>query len=218
MTGATLQRPDVWRPAAARAPLLLHGTGRNEHDLLPLAERLAPAAPVLSVRGTVLEDGMPRFFRQLAEGVFDEDDLRERVGELAEFLIAAAKEYEAGSWTLVGFSNGAIIASALLMLHPETLTAAVLLGAIVSFSAPPDVDLTGKRVRVANGQRDQWLPQRTTALISQLHARGAEAAVLLPTAGARSIRATGRASPKSCKRCTPTTADPLPIACSCSAG
>ena len=161
MTGATLQRPEVWRPAAARVPLLLHGTGRNEHDLLPLAERLAPAAPVLSVRGTVLEDGMPRFFRQLAEGVFDEDDLRERVGELAEFLIAAAKEYEAGSWTLVGFSNGAIIASALLMLHPETLTAAVLLGAIVSFSAPPDVDLTGKRVRVANGQRDQWLPQRT---------------------------------------------------------
>jgi hypothetical protein len=105
------------------------------------------------------------------------------------------------------------------MLRPDTPTAAVLLGAMVSFSAPPDVDLTGKRVRVANGQRDLMATAaHTTALISQLHARGAKAADLLPTPGTRWIRATCRASASSCKRCTPTTADPLPIACSCSAG
>jgi phospholipase/carboxylesterase len=190
MTGATLQRPHVWRPGAAGAPLLLlHGTGGNEHDLLPLAERLAPSAPVLSVRGTVLENGMPRFFRRLAEGVFDEDDLRERVDELAEFLIAAEKEYEveAGSWAAVGFSNGANVASALLMLRPEALTAAVLLAAMVPFSDPPDTDLTGKRVLVANGRQDPMATAaHTETLITQLHERGAEVTVL-PHDGGHSL-------------------------------
>jgi phospholipase/carboxylesterase len=190
MTGATLQRPHVWRPGTAGAPLLLlHGTGGNEHDLLPLAERLAPSAPVLSVRGTVLENGMPRFFRRLAEGVFDEDDLRERVDELAEFLIAAEKEYEveAGSWTAVGFSNGANVASAMLMLRPEALTAAVLLAAMVPFSDPPDTDLTGKRVLVANGRQDPMATAaHTETLITQLHERGAEVTVL-PHDGGHSV-------------------------------
>jgi phospholipase/carboxylesterase len=168
---------------------LLHGTGGNEHDLLPLAERLAPSAPVLSVRGTVLENGMPRFFRRLAEGVFDEDDLRERVDELAEFLIAAEKEYEveAGSWAAVGFSNGANVASALLMLRPEALTAAVLLAAMVPFSDPPDTDLTGKRVLVANGRQDPMATAaHTETLITQLHERGAEVTVL-PHDGGHSL-------------------------------
>jgi phospholipase/carboxylesterase len=190
MTGATLQRPHVWRPGTAGAPLLLlHGTGGNEHDLLPLAERLAPSAPVLSVRGTVLENGMPRFFRRLAEGVFDEDDLRERVDELAEFLIAAEKEYEveAGSWAAVGFSNGANVASALLMLRPEALNAAVLLAAMVPFSDPPDTDLTGKRVLVANGRQDPMATAaHTETLITQLHERGAEVTVL-PHDGGHSL-------------------------------
>ena len=130
MSGATLRRPHVWRPGPggpdrAGALLLLHGTGGDEHDLLPLAERLAPAAPVLSVRGTVLENGLPRFFRRLAEGVFDEDDLRARVDELAAFLTAAEQEYgvAAGSWTAVGFSNGANIAGAVALLHPGVLRA-----------------------------------------------------------------------------------------------
>jgi phospholipase/carboxylesterase len=190
MTGATLQRPHVWRPGTAGTPLLLlHGTGGNEHDLLPLAEWLAPSAPVLSVRGTVLENGMPRFFRRLAEGVFDEDDLRERVDELAEFLIAAEKEYgvEAGSWTAVGFSNGANVASALLMLRPEALTAAVLLAAMVPFSNPPDADLTGKRILVANGRQDPMATAaHAEALTTQLHERGAEVTVL-PHGGGHTV-------------------------------
>jgi phospholipase/carboxylesterase len=190
MTGATLARPHVWRPGSEGPPLLLlHGTGGNEHDLLALAEKLAPSVPVLSVRGTVLENGMPRFFRRLAEGVFDEDDLRERVDELAEFLIAAEKHYgvEAGSWTAVGFSNGANVASALLMLHPEALTAAVLLAAMVPFTSPPAADLTGKRVLVANGRRDPMATAaQTDALVTQLHARGAEV-VVLPHDGGHTV-------------------------------
>jgi phospholipase/carboxylesterase len=190
MTGATLQRPHVWRPGTGRPPLLLlHGTGGNEHDLLPLAEQLAPSAPVLSVRGSVLENGMPRFFRRLAEGVFDEADLRERVDELAEFLIAAEKHYgvEAGGWTAVGFSNGANVASALLMLHPEALTAAVLLAAMVPFTDPPVADLTGKRVLVANGRRDPMATAaQTDALVTQLHTRGAEV-VALPHDGGHTV-------------------------------
>jgi hypothetical protein len=93
VTGA-LDRPHVWLPGAGAPPLLLlHGTGGDEHDLLPLRGHLAPDAPVLSVRGTVLENGMPRFFRRLREGVFDEDDLRARVDELADFLTAAEAEF-----------------------------------------------------------------------------------------------------------------------------
>jgi phospholipase/carboxylesterase len=187
MTGATLHRPHVWRPGTAGPPLLLlHGTGGNEHDLLPLADQLAPSAPVLSVRGTVLENGMPRFFRRLAEGVFDEADLRARVDELAEFLAAAEKHYEveAGSWAAVGFSNGANVASALMMLHPEALTAAV-----VPFADPPPVDLTGKRVLVANGLRDPIATaSHTDGLVTQLRARGAHV-VVLPHDGGHTVDA-----------------------------
>jgi phospholipase/carboxylesterase len=192
MTGATLHRPHVWRPGTAGPPLLLlHGTGGNEHDLLPLADQLAPSAPVLSVRGTVLENGMPRFFRRLAEGVFDEADLRARVDELAEFLAAAEKHYEveAGSWAAVGFSNGANVASALMMLHPEALTAAVLLAAMVPFADPPPVDLTGKRVLVANGLRDPIATaSHTDGLVTQLRARGAHV-VVLPHDGGHTVDA-----------------------------
>jgi phospholipase/carboxylesterase len=180
MTGASLDRPHVWRPGQAGPPLLLlHGTGGDEHDMLPLAAHLAPDAPVLSPRGTVLEHGMPRFFRRLREGVFDEDDLRARVDELAGFLAAAEEKYGVapGSWTAVGFSNGANIASALLFRRPSALAGAVLMAAMVPFrdGPGPDVDLTGKRVAVVNGRRDPMATaEQTSILLAQLRGAGAE--------------------------------------------
>jgi phospholipase/carboxylesterase len=180
MTAASLDRPHVWRPGQAGPPLLLlHGTGGDEHDMLPLAAHLAPDAPVLSPRGTVLEHGMPRFFRRLREGVFDENDLRARVDELASFLAAAEEKYGVppGSWTAVGFSNGANIASALLFRRPSALAGAVLMAAMVPFRDGPglDVDLTGKRVALVNGRRDPMATaEQTNTLLAQLRGAGAE--------------------------------------------
>src|SRR5580765_6422182 len=121
-------------PASAHAPtlLLLHGTGGNEHDLVPLADTLAPGAGVLSPRGKVLERGMPRFFRRLSEGVFDLDDLRIRTHELAAFVAAAATHYglDPKGIVAVGFSNGANIAASTLLLEPGVLAGAILFRAM----------------------------------------------------------------------------------------
>lgn len=176
-------RPHVFLPAeesAAGPPLLLlHGTGGDEYDLLPLRDRLSPGAAVLSVRGAVLENGMPRFFRRLCEGVFDEDDLRRRAEDLAAFVLAASSAYgiEQRSLVAVGFSNGANMASALLLQQPGLLRAAVLLAAMVPFAEPPDGDLTGTLVVVSNGERDPMIPAAMTRrLVFQLRTRGAEVA------------------------------------------
>ena len=192
---AGLERPHVFLPAeptAAGAPLLLlHGTGGDEHDLLPLREHLSPGAAVLSVRGTVLENGMPRFFRRLREGVFDEDDLRRRADDLAQFVQTASAAYgiAEGSLVAVGFSNGANIASALLLQRPGLLAAAVLLSAMVPFADPPAADLTGTVVVIANGERDPMIPRTMTVeLASQLRERGAEV-VELPHPGGHRIDA-----------------------------
>jgi phospholipase/carboxylesterase len=163
--------------------LLLHATGGNEEQLLPLADQLSPGSPVLSPRGTVLEDGMPRFFRRFREGVFDEDDLRARADELAEFLTWAEKKYgvPAGSWLAVGFSNGANMAAAMLLRHPESLAGAVLLAAMVPFTdAGPDDDaLAGKRVLIVNGDRDPMATaDQTQTLAGNLRRRAAAVEVL----------------------------------------
>jgi phospholipase/carboxylesterase len=189
---APLDRPHVWLPGEGAPLLLLHGTGGDEHDLLPLREHLAPGAPVLSPRGTVSEHGMPRFFRRLAEGIFDEDDLRLRVDELAAFLAAAEQHYgvATGSWTAVGFSNGANIASATMLLRPQVLAGAVLLAAMVPFrEEPAPVDLTGRRVVVSNGRRDPMATAaHTTTLVRQLRERGADVTEL-PHEGGHGIDA-----------------------------
>ncbi|MHA6782293.1 alpha/beta hydrolase [Pseudonocardia saturnea] len=167
-----MTRPHVRLPGEGTPLLLLHGTGGDEHDLLPLREHLAPGAPVLSPRGLVLENGMPRFFRRLAEGVLDEDDLRLRVDELADFVLGV----DAGPWVAAGFSNGANIASAMLMRRPEVLSGAVLLAAMVPFrDGPGSVDLSGKRVAVSNGRHDPLVGAAETAtLVAQLRGCGAE--------------------------------------------
>ena len=179
-TDGTLARPHVFRPATTpgRAPLLLlHGTGDDEYGLLPLGEALAPGAALLSPRGTVLEGTANRFFRRLREGVFDEDDLRARSDDLADFVRAASVEHglAPGSLYAVGFSNGANTAAALLLRCPELLAGAVLIGSAPPFAEPPEADLTGRRVLVSNGVQDPYAtPAQTRALVAQLRERGAD--------------------------------------------
>jgi phospholipase/carboxylesterase len=188
-----LDRPHVFQPAddAAAGPplLLLHGTGGDEHDLLPLRDYLSPGAAVLSVRGTVLENGMPRFFRRLREGVFDEDDLRQQADNLAEFVGLACQTYEIddGSLVAVGFSNGANIASAMMLRRPGVLAGAVLLAAMVPFAEPPAADLSGALAIISNGARDPMITAQMTKLLArQLAERGAEV-IELPHSGGHQI-------------------------------
>jgi phospholipase/carboxylesterase len=176
-------RPHVWLPGTGSPPLLLlHSTGGNEDQLLPLRDLLSPDSPVLSPRGTVLEDGMPRFFRRFREGVFDEDDLRARADEFAEFLREAEQKYgvPAGSWLAVGFSNGANMAAAMLLRHPESLASAVLLAAMVPFAdaGPEDESLKGKRVLIVNGDQDPMATaDQTQTLAGNLRRRSADVEV-----------------------------------------
>jgi predicted esterase len=170
----------VYRPAAngsARTLLLLHGTGGDERDLLPLAERLDPSAGVLSPRGKVLEQGMPRFFRRLAEGVFDTEDVRRRAGELAEFVkrSAAAHGLAASHIVAVGFSNGANIASAVLLLHPEVLGGAILFRAMVPLEPDAAPALSKTPVFLSNGRQDPLVPvAETERLVALLKNAGAD--------------------------------------------
>ena len=144
-----------------RAPiLLLHGTGSDENDLLPLGRAIAPGAALLSPRGKVLEGGMPRFFRRLAEGVFDEHDVRRRANELADFVEDARDIYKLDRPIAVGFSNGANIAAAVLQLRPDVLAGAVLLRAMVPLNDGPHADLNGKPVLILSGSADRsWRPR-----------------------------------------------------------
>jgi len=157
--------------------LLLHGTGGNEDDLLPLGRMIDDRAALLSPRGKVLEHGMPRFFRRLAEGVFDHEDLVNRTHELAGFIKQATGEYDLNPGRLyaMGFSNGANIAASLLLLHPELLAGAVLLRVMTPFEPETPPDLSGKPVYLAAGRSDQIVPpEDTERLAGLLREAGAE--------------------------------------------
>jgi phospholipase/carboxylesterase len=161
------------------ALLLLHGTGGNEDDLLPLGERLLAGAARLSPRGQVLERGMPRFFRRIAEGVFDLDDLRRRTDELAEFVAAARAEYGLPAPPVaVGFSNGANIAAALLLLRPGALGGALLLRPMVPLVPDPLPALGGVPVQINAGLADPIVPPaQSEALADLLRRAGAEVSI-----------------------------------------
>jgi phospholipase/carboxylesterase len=162
-------RPDL------RPLLLLHGTGGDETDLLPLGELVSPGAALLSPRGQVLEAGMPRFFRRLAEGVFDEADVRRRAQDLADFVAEARATYGIAAPVALGFSNGANIAAALLLLHPGTLAGAALLRAMVPLQDPPAATLADTPVLILSGARDQIVPASNAArLAAILAAAGAQ--------------------------------------------
>ncbi|MFK4508715.1 alpha/beta hydrolase [Bradyrhizobium daqingense] len=151
--------------------LLLHGTGGDENDLLGLGRMISPGAALLSPRGRVLEHGMPRFFRRLAEGVFDEDDVRRRAHELGEFVKEARQRYGIAAPVAVGFSNGANIAAALLLLEPDVLAGAILLRAMVPLSDPPKANLAGKPILLLSGQADPIVPASNSAKLAALLAQ-----------------------------------------------
>jgi len=140
--------------------LLLHGTGGDENDLLPLGNELWPGAALLGVRGKVLENGMPRFFRRFAEGVFDVEDLKSRTEELAQFIDAAAERYRFNRKKLivVGYSNGANIGASLILLHPHYMAAAVLFRAMIPFVPDLIRDFSHLSVFIGAGRLDPIVP------------------------------------------------------------
>jgi len=156
--------------SSERTLLLLHGTGGNEHDLLSLGRELDQNASLLSPRGQVLENGMPRFFRRLAEGVFDLEDLKRRTHELADFVAAAAEHYQFATNQViaVGYSNGANIAASLLLLRPQTLHGAILFRAMVPLITPAQPDLSSVRVWIGAGDKDPIIPTSESQRLADL--------------------------------------------------
>lgn len=167
-------------PGHGRPLLLLHGTGGNEEQLMGLGRMLAPDAPLLSPRGKVIENGMPRFFRRLAEGVFDEDDLKARAQELAGWVDANADKPPIA----VGFSNGANIASAMLLLSPHTLAGGILIRAMVPFQVDDPPDLRQARVLILAGLADTTVPEgQPDDLAALLKRAGAQVTLAWQPAG-----------------------------------
>jgi phospholipase/carboxylesterase len=162
--------------AQARPLLLLHGTGGDEDDLVPLGRMVAPGVALLSPRGKVLENGMPRFFRRLAEGVFDENDVRARAHELADFVDAARERYRIAAPVALGYSNGANIAAAVMLLRPEALAGGILLRAMAPLANPEaSGGLAGKRALIVSGARDPIAPPANAArLKAMLERAGAQ--------------------------------------------
>ncbi|MFL1673701.1 alpha/beta hydrolase [Paenibacillus dendritiformis] len=160
--------------------VLLHGTGGSERDLVPLARMISPGSAVLSLRGNVLENGMPRFFRRLAEGVFDEEDLLFRTGEVNTFLDQAAEQYgfDRRNLVAVGYSNGANIAASLLFHIQEAWAGAILHHPMVPRRGVVLPDLSGLPVFIGAGKNDPICsPQETEELEGLLRGAGADVTV-----------------------------------------
>jgi predicted esterase len=157
--------------------LVLHGTGGNETGLLPLARTIDRHAPTLSPRGKVLEQGMPRYFRRLAEGVFDQEDLRLRTRELAEFLASSAARYafDPSRIVAVGYSNGANIAASLLLSGLGTLQGAILIRPMVPFEPEAVPSLDGKQILLSASRQDSIVPPPLTERLAELLESGGAA-------------------------------------------
>lgn len=174
--------PHRFLPGDPDAPtlLLLHGTGGDENDLVPLGRMLSESATLLSPRGKVREQGMPRWFRRLSEGVFDEQDVVARAGELARFVDAAAAHYGFPRDNVVaaGFSNGANIAAALLLLHAEVLRGAALFSAMLPVRPEERPDLRRAAVYMSQGRHDPMAPAEQAEALAELLADAGAAVTL----------------------------------------
>lgn len=157
-----------FEPGTSPTLLLLHGTGGDENDLIPLGQLLRPGAALLSPRGQILEHGQPRFFRRLAPGVFDEDDLIRRTHELADFVEDQSARQNLGQVIAVGYSNGANIAASLLLLRPDVLSGAILFRAMLPLEPPKPPQLPGTPVLLLAGRHDRMIPQDSTQRLALL--------------------------------------------------
>jgi phospholipase/carboxylesterase len=169
-----------------RTLLLLHGTGGNERDLILLGRELDPNAALLSPRGKILENGMPRFFRRLTEGVFDLEDLKKRTNELADFVASAARHYKLAADEIVGvgYSNGANIAASTLLLRPEILRGAILFRAMIPLVPDSTPELSSVRVWIGAGNQDPIIPtSETQRLVELLRSAGADVTIRFFNAG-----------------------------------
>lgn len=176
---SNLELPHVYEQGSDSAPLLLllHGTGGDENDLVPLGRALDERAGYLSPRGPVSEAGMARWFRRLREGVFDQEDVVARTHQLADFIVAAKSAYGVGDRRLVavGFSNGANIAAATVLLRPDAISEAILFAAMSPLAQAPEADLTGARVFLSSGWNDPMAPvDSADRLVADLRERHAE--------------------------------------------
>lgn len=166
--------------ASVETLLVLHGTGGNENDLIGIGQAIAPGAAILSPRGNVLENGAPRFFKRIAEGVFDPKEVRSRGEELARFIRAAAVTYRLDPSRIfaLGYSNGANIASTVMLIEPGAIQASILLRPMVVYQPPEKSDLSGSSVFISAGRMDPIVPTASVEQLAKLF-RSANADVTL---------------------------------------
>lgn len=178
MANNDLSRPHVFQQGtSSRTILVMHGTGGDEHNILGLAKALDVNASILSPRGMYLEGGMNRYFERYADGTFNEESIDAAVQELAEFIAAAIAEYEidASNIFATGFSNGANTAAAMLVRKPALLVGAALFGSTIPYAHVGRVDLSAKRVWLANGDQDSYAPVHVSERwVEQLVSFGAD--------------------------------------------
>ena len=160
--------------------LVLHGTGGNENDLIGIGQAIAPGAAILSPRGNVLENGAPRFFRRIAEGVFDPKEVRSRGEELARFIRTAVVTYglDPSRVFALGYSNGANIASTVMLIEPGTIQGSILLRPMVVYEPPEKNDLSGSSVFISAGRMDPIVPTESVEQLAEMF-RSANADVSL---------------------------------------
>jgi len=178
----------IFKQGSSEKPtlLLLHGTGGTENDLLPLAEMIDPEASVLSVRGNVSENGMPRFFKRLSEGVFDLEDLAFRTKELSDFLDNASQEhgFDRSNVVALGYSNGANIAGSLLFHYENVLKGAILHHPMVPVRDKELPSLSNVPVLITAGDNDPICPpEETNDLTNLLQDAGANVEVFWHSQG-----------------------------------
>jgi phospholipase/carboxylesterase len=156
--------------ASGETLIVLHGTGGDENDLIGIGQTIAPGAAIISPRGNVSENGAQRFFKRLAEGVFDPKEVRSRAEELARFIRAAITRYglDATRIYAFGYSNGANIASTVMFIEPGLLQGAILFRPMLVFEPEERGDLSGSSVFISAGRMDPIVPVSSVERLAQL--------------------------------------------------